>query len=195
MPGHRSLADGELATPWSLEDFFRNVNTVLRLPARSQPAPAQQARAAQAPGRTRPSRGKLRIPRGALVAGVLLAIGYFGIWPLILSATSVEQVPLSVAQGVWLAEGGLYTGRTFELGERTIGFRTSKDSADYTWHEIVGHRTRSAGDSVLFTVAYEDGSREAEFAFWLIAGRAPVVRLQHQAGVVWKKTPLRPQRR
>jgi len=194
-PGHRSLADGELATPWSLQDFFSNVNSVLRLPARPRPAAAPEAPAASgSPGLALPSLAKLRIPKGALVGGALIAIGYFGVWPLLLSATAVEKVPLAAAQGVWMAEGGRYGGRMFELGERTIAFRTSKDSPDYTWHKIVGHRTQAAGDSVLFTVTYVEGSREAEFAFWLIARRDTVVRLQHQAGVVWKKTPLLPQR-
>lgn len=33
---HRSVADGELHTAWSLRDFFDSLNTVMRLPSKAR---------------------------------------------------------------------------------------------------------------------------------------------------------------
>lgn len=195
-PQYRSLADGELATAWSLKDFFSNVNTVLRLPARPKPSAAQAAADAKAKGGLKlPTLEQLHIPRWALVVGALLTIGYVGVRPLVVSFLAGSTLPLDPAYGVWQAEGGKYTGRMFELTEHTIAFRTSRDSPDYTWHKVTGHRSRTLGDSTLFTVEYEESGRTAEFGFWLLQQqRKPLIHVQRQAGVAWTKTPFEPQR-
>lgn len=192
---HRSLADGELATAWTLQDFFSNVNTVLRLPSRPKPKPEEAAEEREATGRQLPSLAEVRIPRGVIVAGAVAVVAVVVVRPLLSSMSTVETVPLERAHGVWMAEGGRYTGRMFELSQNTIAFRTSRDAPDYTWHKIDDYRTRTAGDSTLFTVLYEEEGKKAEFGFWMVPQRKDtLIRVVHQVNVVWKKTPLIPQR-
>ncbi len=40
-PVYRSVADGELAQPWTLSEYFQSINTVLRLPSKDRRAAAK----------------------------------------------------------------------------------------------------------------------------------------------------------
>jgi hypothetical protein len=190
-PKHRSVADGELLTTWSLSEFFSSLNTVMRLPARVRRKKAEEAAKAKALGL--PSLDKIRVPNGLVAASVLMVLGVFVIRPLVLSASGSEDVrTFTRAFGVWQAKTGKYAGRMFEVGEFNIAFRTSSDSPDYTWHKIEDVRISGVSDSTLYTVVYEEEGKTAEFAFWLVQHKEPIIRFLHQPEIVWEKTPYEP---
>ncbi len=189
-PGYRSIADGELATTWTLKDYFANLNTVMRLPSRVRhKIDRVEKRIEQRTGLKLPD---IKVPPVVVAAGFLMAIGVFVVRPLVLSASGSDAVELSQAFGVWEAGSGRYAGRMFELGERSIAFRTSSKSPDYTWHRVTDVRTREASDSTLFTVLYDEDGKEAEFAFWYVPGKQPVIRLKNTPDVNWILTPYEP---
>lgn len=190
-PRHRSVADGELLTTWSLGEFFQSLNSVMRLPARVRRKKAEEAAKAKALGL--PSIDKIRVPNGLVAASVLLLLGVFVVKPLVLSASgSADLRTFSRAFGVWQAKSGKYAGRMFEVGEHSIAFRTSSDSPEYSWHKIDDVRITGSQDSTLYTVVYEEAGKNAEFAFWLVQHKDPVIRFLHQPEVVWDKTPYEP---
>ncbi|MBL8977856.1 MAG: hypothetical protein JNM53_05575 [Gemmatimonadetes bacterium] len=189
-PGYRSIADGELASTWTLKDYFANLNTVMRLPGKvRRKMDKVEKRIEQKTGLKLPN---IKVPPIVVAAGFLMALGVFVVRPLMLSASSSEPVGLSQAFGVWEAGTGRYAGRMFELGEHSIAFRTSSQSPDYTWHRVTDVRTREASDSTLFTVLYDEDGKEAEFAFWYVPGKKPVIRLKNTPDVTWILTPYEP---
>lgn len=189
-PGYRSIADGELATTWTLKDYFANLNTVMRLPGKVRRRMDKvEKRIEQKTGLKLPD---IKVPPIVVAAGFVMALGVFVVRPLMLSASSSEPVGLSQAFGVWEAGTGRYAGRMFELGEHSIAFRTSSQSPDYTWHRVTDVRTREASDSTLFTVLYDEDGKEAEFAFWYVPGKQPVIRLKNTPDVNWILTPYEP---
>ena len=189
-PGYRSIADGELASTWTLKDYFANLNTVMRLPGKvRRKMDKVEKRIEQKTGLKLPN---IKVPPVVVAAGFVMALGVFVVRPLMLSASSSEPVGLSQAFGVWEAGTGRYAGRMFELGEHSIAFRTSSQSPDYTWHRVTDVRTREASDSTLFTVLYDEDGKEAEFAFWYVPGKKPVIRLKNTPDVNWILTPYEP---
>ncbi len=186
-PSYRSVADGELASTWTLRDYFASLNSVLRLPAK--PKPVAEPKPA---GFSLPSLPAFRLPKMVVSASIVLSLGVLVVRPLVLSASRGDTASLAPAVGVWEAEGGRYAGRMFELGSNSIAFRTSAKSPEYTWHPISNLVVKPAGDSTLFTLTYEQDGKQAEFGFWLIPGKAPVIRVTHQQGTTWKKTPYAP---
>lgn len=189
-PGYRSIADGELATTWTLKDYFANLNTVMRLPSKVRRRMDKvEKRIEEKTGLKLPD---IKVPPMVVAAGFIMALGVFVVRPLVLSASSSEAVGLSQAFGVWEAGTGRYAGRMFELGENSIAFRTSSKSPDYTWHRVTDVRTREASDSTLFTVLYDEDGKEAEFAFWYVPGKQPVIRLKNTPDVNWILTPYEP---
>ncbi|MDX2121264.1 MAG: hypothetical protein SF070_09460, partial [Gemmatimonadota bacterium] len=175
---------------WTLKDYFANLNTVMRLPSRVRhKIDRVEKRIEQRTGLKLPD---IKVPPVVVAAGFLMAIGVFVVRPLVLSASGSDAVELSQAFGVWEAGSGRYAGRMFELGERSIAFRTSSKSPDYTWHRVTDVRTREASDSTLFTVLYDEDGKEAEFAFWYVPGKQPVIRLKNTPDVNWILTPYEP---
>ncbi len=194
-PRHRSVADGELLSSWTLADFFSSLNTVMRLPSRVRRKKAQEAAEAKAKsaGLNLAALNSIRLPKGLVAASFVLLIGVFVVKPLVLSASdSVDTRDFSQAYGVWQANQGKYAGRMFEVGQYSIAFRTSSDSPDYTWHKIDAVRSSGSPDSTLFTVVYEEEGKTAEFAFWLVQHAKPVIRFLHQPETIWDKTPYEP---
>lgn len=186
-PAYRSVADGELASTWTLKDYFASLNSVLRLPAKPKPV-AEPSPA----GFSLPSLPNFRLPRMVVSGSIILSLGVLVVRPLMLSASRGDTASLAPAVGVWEAGSGRYEGRMFELGTNSIAFRTSAKSPEYTWHPISDLVVKPAGDSTLFTLSYEQDGKQAEFAFWLIAGKEQVIRVTHQQGTTWKKTPYAP---
>jgi hypothetical protein len=139
-----------------------------------------------------PSLPNIRLPRMVVVGSIILSLGVLVVRPLVLSATRGDTEGLAPALGVWEAKGGRYAGRMFELGPNSIAFLTSAKSPEYTWHPVSDLTITPAGDSTLFTLNYEQDGKEAEFAFWLLDGKDPVIRVTHQQGTTWKKTPYEP---
>lgn len=189
-PGYRSIADGELASTWTLKDYFANLNTVMRLPGKvRRKMDKVERRIEQKTGLKLPD---IKVPPAMVAAGFVMALGVFVVRPLILNATSSEAMGLDQTFGVWEAGSGRYAGRMFELGENSIAFRTSSQSPDYTWHRVTDVRTRAVTDSTLFTVQYDEDGKEAEFAFWYVPGKKPVIRLKNTPEVNWILTPYEP---
>jgi hypothetical protein len=192
-PRHRSVADGELLTHWSLKDFFSSLNTVMRLPAKARRKAAEEAASKAAKRLGLGSLENIRLPKGLVAASVVLLLGVFVVKPLVLSASgSGDTRDLSQAYGVWQANTGKYAGRMFEVGQHSIAFRTSSDSPDYTWHKIDQVKITGPADSALYTVVYEEEGKTAEFAFWFMNRDKPVIRFLHQPETVWNKTPYEP---
>ncbi len=189
--GYRSIADGELATAWSLKEYFGSLNTVMRLPGKVRRRVEKVEQQIQAKvGLKLPD---IPVPRGTVTAAILLSLAVFVVRPMLLSGSTEEVVSLKSTFGVWEARNGKYAGRMFELGENSIAFRTSSQSPDYTWHRITDVRSRPVADSTLFTVVYDEDGKQAEFAFWYVpAGKAPTIRLKNAADVAWIKTPYEP---
>lgn len=189
-PSYRSIADGELLHTWSLKDYFASLNTVLRLPSKPKPKPNPEEAAKQA--FSLPSLPNIRLPKMVVAGSVVLSLAVLVVRPIMLSASRADAASLAAAVGVWEAEGGRYAGRMFELGTNSIAFRTSAQSPDYTWHKIADLEVAPARDSTLYTLHYEQDGKLAEFGFWLIPGKAPLIRVTHQGGTNWKKTPYEP---
>lgn len=185
-PMYRSVADGELATPWSLPDYFASLNTVMRLPARVRHQAEAMARRTPGAERALAAVSQIRLPKGLLAASVLLAITVLVVRPLILAASG-SSGNLSQAYGIWEAGKGKYLGRTFELGDGTIAFGTNAKTGDRTVHKIQMFRAKAAGDSTLFTVTYMEEGKSAECAFWYFSGPTPVIKLVHPTDVVWTR--------
>lgn len=185
--GHRSIADGELVSTWSLKDYFGSLNAVLRLPSKPKavPKPKQEF--------SLPSFSHVRLPKSVVAASLVIGLVVLVIRPIVLSASRADTEALAAAIGVWEAESGRYAGRMFELGPISIAFRTSAKSPEYTWHKIANLEVKPAGsDSTFYNLHYELDGKEAEFAFWLIPGPPPVIRVANQQGVTWKKTVYEP---
>jgi len=179
-----------LVNAWTLRDYFGSLNSVLRLPAKPRLKSRPEAETAR--GFSLPSLSGIRLPRMVVSGSIILSLGVLVVRPLVLSATRGDTEGLAPVVGVWEAEGGRYAGRGFELGTNSIAFRTSVKSPEYTWHPISNLTIKPAGDSTLFTLNYEQDGKEAEFAFWLLRGKDPLIRVTHQQGTTWKKTPYEP---
>ncbi len=192
-PRHRSVADGELLTTWTLGDFFSSLNSVMRLPARARRKAAEEAAAKAAKKLGLGALENIRVPKGLVAASAVLLLIVFVVRPLVLSASgSGDTRDLSKAYGVWQATTGKYAGRMFEVGQYSIAFRTSSDSPDYTWHKIDQVKVSGPADSTLYTVVYEEEGKTAEFAFWFVTRDKPMIRFLHQPETVWNKTPYEP---
>lgn len=186
VPLHRSVADGELKGAWTLSDYFASLDTVMRIPSQARqkrPAGRPQATAdGGAPGRAR--RGW--VGTLLLVAGAAVVIIVGGGALLALARSGPRE--LRPALGVWEAGEGPYAGRSFELRPESIAFRSGWAPADSTRYRITGARGRSAGDSTLYTVLYDEQGRESEFSFWYVDGAQPVIRLRNRPSVTWYRS-------
>jgi len=183
---HRSVADGELATAWTLKEFFHSLNSVMRLPSR--------ARRKAEPG----TDGGFSMPgvrpwmsRTVLAGGVVAVVGVFVVRPLMLWASRAGHASLTPVVGVWEAGKGKYEGRKFEMSDSAVAFHTG-DSTDYTWHRIQEVRVKGVADSVLYTVRYLEGEKTADLTFWYHPHPAPMIRLKNQPTVVWNRTSQTP---
>lgn len=193
VPRHRSVADGELLSTWTLKDFFSSLNTVMRLPARARRKAAEEAASKAAKKLGLGALEDIQLPKGLVAASLVLLLGVFVVKPLVLSASgSSDKRDLTPAYGVWQAKTGKYAGRMFEVSQYSIAFRTSSDSPDYTWHKIDQVKASGPADSTLYTVVYEEEGKTAEFAFWYVTRDKPVIRFLHQPETVWDKTPYEP---
>ncbi len=188
---HRSVADGELHTAWSLRDFFGSLNTVMRLPTKARRAEKKGAKAdglsITMPGIPGWMNKLVLYGGGAVVVTMLVVL------PAIRWATDAGHASLSPVVGVWeAAEKGKYQGRRFEMTDSAVVFRTGNNPTDYTWHRVQEVRVKQVADSTLYTVRYEEGEKTADMTFWLLAGGAPKIRLKNTPNVVWSKTKLVP---
>lgn len=197
-PTYRSVADGELKTPWTLGDYFASLNTVLRLPTRARRKLEEAVRrypddvaAATAIGARVAS-----LPfRPLIMVGGLVAVLVMGVQGLGTPAGGKGSVDLTPALGAWVAENGSYAGRSFELDRERIGFRSGSVTTPLAWHPVTAVRGNALADSTLYTVIYEEQGRESEFSFWYVGGARPVVRLKNKPGVAWHRpgsAPARP---
>jgi hypothetical protein len=186
---HRSVADGELAAPWSLRDFFGSLNSVMRLPSKARRKAETKTGGGIAfalPG-IRPWMSKLVLYGGGLTAAFMLVVR-----PIVGWATDSGHASLRPVVGVWEAGKGKYQGRRFEMTDSAVVFHTGQSATDYTWHRVQEVRVRRVADSTLYTVRYEEGKRTADMTFWYYGGGTPVIRLKNQPAVIWNKTNLVP---
>jgi hypothetical protein len=188
---HRSVADGELATAWTLKEFFGSLNSVMRLPSKARRKKEAEAKAAEGTSIAIPSvspgLSKLILVGGGLTVLVLLVIR-----PLVLWATKAGHESLEQVQGVWEAGKGKHEGRHFELSDSAVVFHTGDEANAYTWHRVQEVRIKESGDSTLYTVRYEEGKGTAELNFWYRYRPVKSIRLKNQPAVLWTLTKLRP---
>ncbi|HXI20408.1 MAG TPA: hypothetical protein VNH46_04955, partial [Gemmatimonadales bacterium] len=165
---HRSIADGQLSDAWSLKDYFRSLNSVMRLPAKSRwRIRKAEVEAAKAAARWKlPAFKGVRLPRPVVLGSFAMLAVVLVIRPLMLSASRSSGDRLIPALGVWQAKAGKYAGRMFEVTRNSVAFYTSSTSPDYTWHRIEDVQVRATSDSTLYTVIYEVGGKTAHFSFW-----------------------------
>ncbi|HWA58860.1 MAG TPA: hypothetical protein VG692_16495 [Gemmatimonadales bacterium] len=187
---HRSVADGELASAWTLKEFFGALNTVMRLPARAR----RKKETAKAEGAgSRIAFGlSPALSRFVLVGGGIVVVAVTIVKPLIDWATDSSHASLTQVAGVWEAGKGKHQGRHFEVTDSAVVFHTGDSPTDYTWHKVQQVKVRSVGDSTLYTVTYEEGKRTADLAFWYYQRPAPAIRLKNQPAVLWSLTRLQP---
>ncbi|HEU5154720.1 MAG TPA: hypothetical protein VFU03_08325 [Gemmatimonadales bacterium] len=179
---HRSLADGDLQTVWSMVDFFGSLNNVMRLPEKVL---------ATARGPGDPTRDSLfrRIPRPVLLAMMLVSACVLVGGPLLAVLSNGEGIErLAPAFGVWRADGGRYAGRIFELSDSAVVFSTSGDG-DLQHYRINEVRAQGAGDSTLYTVTYRAEQGTSDFAFWLLP-TGGLIRFKNAPETVWSRTAL-----
>ena len=157
-PIYRSVADGELKTAWTLNEYFASLNTVMRLPAKVRRR--AEAVAKHTPGGERALAffDGLKLPTWVIPAAVVMAVIFLVVRPLVLAASG-SKVDLSQAYGLWEAGKGKYQGRMFEINNGNIAFRTSSKTPDFSWHQIDNVTGKTAGDSTLYTVTYKEESR------------------------------------
>lgn len=186
---HRSVADGELHTAWSLKDFFGSLNTVMRLPTKARRA--EKAKEGKSEGFSIALPG---IPgwmgRFVMVGGGMVAVTVFVLLPVMRWATGAGHASLKPVVGVWEAGKGKYQGRRFEMTDSAVVFRTGKGATDYTWHRVQEVRVKQVADSTLYTVRYEEGQKTADMTFWYVG--TDKIRLKNTPNVVWNKTTLVP---
>lgn len=186
---HRSVADGELATPWSLRDFFGSLNTVMRLPGKAR----RKAEVRTAGGLSIALPGiRPWMSRLVLVGSGLAAVALLVVRPILSWATDSSHATLTPVVGVWEAGKGKYQGRRFEMTDSAVVFHNGHSATDYTWHRVQEVRVKRVADSTLYTVRYEEGKKTADMTFWYYGSGAPMIRLKNQPGVVWNKTSLAP---
>lgn len=181
---HRSLADGDLHTAWSMVDFFGSLNNVMRLPDKVRAARAaarkKQAEAGKAP--------TFRIPKPAVFAMLAVSFCVLVGGPLLASLNDGEGVEkLGPAFGVWNAGSGRYAGRLFELTDSTVAFSTS-EKGDMQRYRIDMVRAVGAGDSTLYIVTYRGERGTSDFAFWLLP--PALIRFKNSPETVWTRTAL-----
>jgi hypothetical protein len=181
---HRSLADGDLNTAWSMVDFFGSLNSVMLLPEKVVARAAARRRDAQAGDPPR-----FRIPKPILFAMLLLSACVLIGGPLLAAldrGDGVEQ--LEPAFGVWSAGRGRYVGRVFELTDSTVAFNTSA-KGEFQRYRINLVRTQGAGDSTLYIVTYQAEKGTSDFAFWLLPPGG-LIRFKNTPETVWTRTAL-----
>ncbi len=183
---HRSIADGELVHPWTLSEYFASLNTVLRLPSKVRRRAVDAAEQTAGGAAILAVLGRVRIPKGLVMAGAVVAIVMLVIRPLVLSATNEGASKLPQSYGLWEATAGKYKGRTFEVSETELVFQTSAKAGSSTRHKILGVEAKARPDSTRFTVTYESEGQTAEFAFWYVSA-GPVIRFVNQHDVTWTK--------
>ena len=183
---YRSIADGELATPWTLPEYFASLNTVLRLPAKVRRRAVEAAQQTAGGTAVLAMLERIRIPKGLVMAGAAVAVIMLVIRPLVLSATNEGASKLPESFGVWQATTGKYKGRTFEVSEKELVFQTSAKAGSSTRHKILGVEAKTRPDSTRYTVTYESEGQKAEFAFWYV-NAGPVIRFVNQHDVSWTK--------
>jgi len=181
---HRSVADGNLTDPWTLTDFFRSLNSVMRLPTRARRKQTDEGTAAGGF-----SLQNLRLPRWVMVGGFAAAVVVLVGRPLVAFAFQEEAgADLTRVLGIWKATEGRYAGRLFEVTPETLTFHTGAASSEKTIHRITRARVQEAGDSTLFLVSYDQEGKTAEFSFYLVPRPKPVIHFKNQQGVTWAKT-------
>jgi hypothetical protein len=185
---HRSVADGELAAPWTLTQFFHSLNSVMRLPTKAR----RRVERAQGASFTLPGLGRPWVSRAILVGGFAVVVGILVVRPLLLWASRTGHDSLRPVVGVWEAGKGKYRGRSFEMSDSTVSFQYGEKASDYTWHRIEEVRVKPVGDSVLYTVRYAEGQKVADLSFWYQSIPTPVIRLKNQPDVVWSKSTRAP---
>ena len=190
-PIYRSVADGELRTPWTLSEYFASLNTVMRLPAKVRRKAQEVARRTPGGAEALAAFERLRIPTGWATVAAALAVAVLIGRPL-LAAVVGRGADLTPAYGVWQAGKGRYEGRTLQIVEQHIAFGTSSKGTEYSWHQIREVEARPAADSTLFTVVYDEGGKTAEFAFWYVGGQPAAIHVVHQPEVVWTKSTRSP---
>jgi hypothetical protein len=184
---HRSVADGELARPWTLTEYFRSLNTVMRLPTKARRTQQAEAAARGIGGISIPSVNPA-FSRALLVLGAVVVLGVVVVRPIFLWASGSGREKLAPVVGVWEAGAGRWAGRSFEVSDSSIAFRNGEQRTDYSWHRIHDVRVRPAADSALYTVIYEESGKTAELTFWFKGGSAPAIRLKNTPAVVWSKS-------
>jgi hypothetical protein len=186
---HRSVADGELANPWTLKEFFNSLNSVMRLPskARRKAEPASGGATTFALPGIRPWMSKA-VVAGGVVAVVSLVV----VRPLVLWASKAGHASLAPVVGVWEAGKGKYQGRRFEVSDSAVAFQKGESADDYSWHRIQEVQVKTVADSALYTIRYEEGNKTADLSFWYRTRPAPVIRLKNSLGVAWNRTGLAP---
>jgi hypothetical protein len=191
--GYRSVADGDLTQEWKLSEFFRSLNTVMRLPEKApEPKPGEVKDGQRAPFNLDLS--KIRIPAPMMVLSFVLVLGVFVVRPLMLNALAGDAELPAETYGVWTTTDGSHAGRMFEVTKISVAFRTSKDDPTYTWHRIDSIRRQPSADSTLYTVTYQTDGKTAEFSFWHVpqSARGPVIRFKNLNEVTWTKTTYEP---
>ena len=190
-PMYRSVADGELKSAWTLSEYFASLNTVMRLPAKARRKAEDFARRTAGGQQALAMFDRLRIPTGWVTAAAVLAAVVLIGRPLLATAVG-RGADLTSTYGVWQAGKGRYQGRTFQILEHHIAFGTGSKGTEYSWHQIREVQAKSATDSTLFTVVYDEAGKTAQFAFWYVGGQPAAIHIVHQPEVVWTKSTRSP---
>ncbi|HXW96476.1 MAG TPA: hypothetical protein VEI47_02740 [Gemmatimonadales bacterium] len=192
-PIYRSVADGELKTPWSLAEYFASLNTVMRLPAKVRRKAEAVAKRTPGGEKALAALDMIKLPRWVVPVTVTVGLLLLVVKPLVLAASGSggNIKDLSPAYGVWQAGKGRYSGRTFQVSETAVAFQGSSRAEDLSWYDIQGVKVKAVGDSTLYTVTYNQNGKSAELAFWYLGGNPATIRFAHQQGGSWTKT-LRP---
>jgi len=171
---HRSLASGDLASTWALDEFFEALGPVMRLPPKQKEPRPVEKRAEVAKGGRRP---------GVLISAAvtLLVVAAFQA-PLLRLLSRDIPVPDEFL-GSWSSASPRYLDRGFAITGDTL--RLQLGPGKIASYPITGVRRVGTPDSARFTIRYRDGSSAQEMGLRMDQGVG--LRLVNLPTVVWRK--------
>jgi hypothetical protein len=171
---YRSLASGDLKSPWQLGEFFDALGSVMRLPPKAPRPTAVEKPVAPATARRR---SRLLIP----VAVGLLAIAVLQ-RPLLRLISSDLPVPEELL-GNWITDSPRYADRGFVITRDSLRLQLGPQlSATYP---ITRVRRAGTADSTRYTISYRQGDTEVEMG--LSVDPDVGLRVANLPSVTWRR--------
>jgi hypothetical protein len=177
-PRRTGIADGNLAQPIELDDFFEGLAFVFQLPRR-QRAVAPRANVADRTT-TAPTRPAWWVP---VALAAVLGVGGFVV---LQSRGARDDIPVA-AMGQWVTTDSRYADRAFDLDSTQVVFHAGQGRKAADHHAIEAVRVRADGRRKRVNVTYRAEGSPMDFSFWLENDTATVIRFVNQPDIAWTR--------